>query len=407
MKTLRLTKDAFKALGKHKMRSLLMMLGIIIGIGTLTVIVSVGEGSKSAVIQRMRAMGADASLMVQPGSPTTRGGMPEGGTGIATLRMEDAQAIAEQVSNVKNVAPVMVKGGATAKYGDKSSTPMVFGVTPIWSEVRNFHTESGEFISDEDVGSYARVCLVGQRVVEELFEGANPIGQNIFVNDVILQVKGVLEKKGTSAGGGTNLDNRILVPITTFSKHLFNQEYLSQIVIQLKDISGSYQTADEITGLLRERHHINPGEPEDFRIRIPQEMIKTLTESSATMTLYLGIIAGISLLVGGIIIMNIMLVSVSERKREIGIRKAIGAKKKDIILQFLVESVVVTLTGGILGVAVGLLGAEIFSLITQTPAAISWKIFAAGFVFSALVGIFFGVQPARKAAALNPVEALQ
>lgn len=405
MKFLRISKVAIKILWVNKMRSFFMMLGIIIGIATLTIIVSLGEGSKQQVIERMKKMGADASLMVRPGSGSQRG-IPGGQAGITSLTLEDANAIEDYIGNVKHIAPTTVKGSVPVKYGNQSSTPTVFGVTPIWRIVRTFDVERGEFISDEDIATVAKVCLVGQQVVQDLFETEDPIGKFILINNVNFQVKGVLEKKGASTGGG-NLDNRILVPLSTSLRRLFNQAYLNQIVIQLSNVSGMYETAAEVKALLRERHHLAQDEPDDFSVRIPEEAVKTATAVSDTMTILLSLIAGISLIAGGVVLMNIMLISVTERKREIGIRKAVGARRRDILLQFLIESIAVTFTGGLIGFVVGYLGADVTTLIAQTPSAFSWKVFALAFGFSALVGIFFGVQPARKAAALDPIEALR
>lgn len=405
MKFFRVSKVAIKILWINKLRSFFMMLGIIIGIATLTVIVSIGEGSKQQVIERMKKMGADASLMVRPGSGSQRG-IPGGQSGIATLTIEDAKAIEDQIGNVMNIAPTTVKGSVPVKYGNQNSTPTVFGVTPIWRIVRTYDVERGEFISDEDITTVAKVCLLGQQVVQDLFGNEDPIGKFVLINNVNFQVKGVLEKKGASTGGG-NLDNRILVPLSTSLRRLFNQTYLNQIVIQLSDASAMYETAGEVKALLRERHSLATNEPDDFSVRIPDEALKTATEVSGTMTILLSLIAGVSLIAGGVVLMNIMLISVSERKREIGIRKAVGARRKDILMQFLIEAVAVTFTGGLLGVVVGYLGAEVTALIAQTPSAISWKVFALAFGFSALVGIFFGVQPARKAASLDPIEALR
>lgn len=405
MKTERIIKTALRGLGKNKTRTFFMMLGIVVGIATLTVIVSLGEGSRQEVAERMKKMGADASLMVRPGAGSQRG-MPGGQSGIATLTLEDAKAIEDQIGNVTNIAPVLVRGDVPVKYGNQNSTIAVFGVTPIWRVVRTYDVETGEFISDEDLTASAKVCLLGQQVVEDLFANEDPIGKFVLINNVNFQVKGVLETKGTSMAGG-NLDNRIIVPLSTSLRRLFNQTYLNQIVIQLSDASAMYQTAAEVKALLRERHSLATGEPDDFSVRIPEEALKTATEASGTMTILLSLIAGVSLIAGGVVLMNIMLISVGERKKEIGLRKAVGARRQDVLLQFLIEAVAVTLAGGLLGVAVGYLSAEVTALIAQTPFAFSWKVLALAFGFSALVGIFFGVQPARKAAALDPVEALR
>ncbi|MFZ5800403.1 MAG: ABC transporter permease [Candidatus Omnitrophota bacterium] len=405
MKTGRIVKAVFKGLGKNKLRTFLMMLGIVIGIAALTVIVSIGEGSKRQVMERMKKMGADASLMVRPGAGVVRG-IPESEAGITALTLEDAKAIQEEIKNIKNIALVMMKRDVQVKYGNKNTTTQVFGVTPIWRVVRTFGVEQGEFISDENLAVSARVCLLGQQVVQDLFGSEDPIGRSVLINNVSFQTKGILEKKGASTGG-ENLDNRILVPLSTFSKRLFNQTYLNQIVIQLSNVSDMYEIAEEVKALLRQRHRLAPNEPDDFSIRIPKEALKTATAVSGTMMILLSLIAGVSLLAGGVVVMNIMLISVTERKREIGIRKAVGARRRDILLQFLIEAVVVTVSGGFLGVVVGYLSVEITALIAQTPLAFSWKVLVLAFGFSALVGIFSGVQPARKAALLDPIEALR
>lgn len=381
------------------------MVGIVIGITALTMIVSIGEGSKRQILERMKKMGADTSLMVRPGVVTQRGISPYQ-SGVTTLNLDDARAIEEEIKNVKNVAPTMIRGSVPVKYGSKTSTVQVFGITPIWRVVRAFDVERGEFISDEDIASLARVCLLGQQVALDLFENLNPIGESVFINNVRFEVKGVLEKKGASAGGG-NIDNRILVPLTTFSRRLFQQDYLGQILIQLANVSAMYETAEDVKSLLRERHKLAQNAPDDFSIRIPKEMLKTATSVSRTMTILLSSITGISLFVGGVVLMNIMLISVTERKKEIGIRKAVGARRRDILLQFLTEAIVITIAGGASGIILGYLSAEVLALITKTSPALSWKVFVLGVTFSALVGIFFGVKPARKAAALNPIEALR
>lgn len=394
---------AFRMLKGNPLRSFLMMLGVMIGIAALTVIVSLGEGSKRQVMERMKSMGADASLMVRPGAGVQRGMSPYN---ITTITLEDAKAIEGEIGNAKNVAPVMVRGGASVKYSAQQSSPTVFGVTPIWRVVRTFDVERGEFIEEEDLSSAARVCLLGRQVVKDLFGDEEPLGQSVMINNVAFQVKGVLESKGASMGGG-NIDNRILIPLTTFSRRLFNQNHLGQILIQLSDVSAMYETAEQVRALLRERHQLAATAPDDFSIRIPEEALKSATEVSSTMTILLSLVAGVSLIAGGVVVMNIMLTSVTERKREIGLRKAVGARRRDILAQFLTEAIVVTVTGGLIGIAVGYGSAEAVAWFAETPAAVSWVVFALGFGFSALVGIVSGVHPARKAASLDPIEALR
>jgi len=404
MKTLRLTTTTFKGLGKHKLRSFLMMLGIIISIATLTMIVAAGVGARKKVVEKVKTHGIE-TIMIRPGAGQQRGA-PGPDRSVVSLTTADADAILEQVPHVKQVAPVQNKSGLESRYGNNSTTTMVFGVTPNWAEVRGWQMESGEFISEEDVTGLARVCIIGQTVLAELFGDVNPFGETIRIGNVSFTIKGVFKTKGASLGGG-NRDNRIIVPISTASRRLFNQTHLNQIMVHVDDLAEMENVADNVTSLLRERHQIIPSEPDDFRLRLPKDMIKRATEISGALTLLLGLISGISLLVGGIVIMNIMLISISERKIEIGLRKAVGARNKDILFQFILESLAVTFSGGLLGLLIGILGVNIMVMVTNIPAVVSWQAFALAFGFAFVVGVIFGVQPAHKAAQLDPVEALR
>ncbi len=404
MKFFRVSKVAVKILVANKVRSFLMMLGFIIGIATLTMIVAAGVGARKKVVEKVKTHGID-TIMIRPGAGQQRGA-PGPDRSVVSLTLADADAILEQVQHVKQVAPVQNKGGMEAKYGNRSTTTMVFGVSPNWAEVRGWQMESGEFISEEDVSNLARECIIGQTVLTDLFDSVNPLGETIRIGNVSFTIKGVFRTKGASLGGG-NRDNRIVVPISTASRRLFNQTHLNQIMVQVDDLAEMENVAENVTRLLRERHQIAPSEPDDFRLRLPKDMIKRATEISGTFTLLLGLISGISLLVGGIVIMNIMLISVSERKKEIGLRKAVGARSKDILLQFVLESLAVTFSGGLLGLLIGILGVNIMVMVTNTPSAVSWEAFALAFGFAFVVGILFSVQPARKAAHLDPIEALR
>ena len=308
---LRLTTTAFKELGKHKLRSFLMMLGIIISITSLTLIFAVGEGAKRMVIESMKAFGSDAMML------TAGGGQQMGpSTSTATLTEEDAKAIQEEIDGIKNLAPAIVAGGQTIVRDGKSTTVMVFGVTPTWEDAWQWYAVNSDFITDEELMSLARVCLLGQSVATELFGDENPSGATIRINNVNFQVKGVLEKRGTSPMG-TDMDNRIIIPLTTAARRLFNRTHLSYVRIQVDDPGEMLEVAEKVTALMRERHNITSGEPDDFRVRTPDFIASRIKKVSGTMTTFLGLISGLSLIVGGIVVMNIMLMSVSERKKEI------------------------------------------------------------------------------------------
>jgi putative ABC transport system permease protein len=316
------------------------------------------------------------------------------------------EAIRKEVPNVRTTSPGLLKGDVQVKYRQQSATTEVFGVTPEFREYRSWDVESGEFISDEDVRGLARVVLLGQTAARELFGDADPVGETVRIENVTFKVKGVMAKKGASPEGG-DLDDRVTIPITTFARRLYSVTYLSNIVVQLQDVTRMPETAAAITKLLRERHHIVPPKQDDFGVRTPEGMVKVFAGTSQSLTLFLGIISAIALLVGGLVIMNIMLVSVSERTREIGLRRALGARRRDILTQFLTEAVVVSISGGVIGLVLGVIGVWLLRVLGKTPVVVSWQAVGLSVVFSVAVGILFGVYPARRAAWLSPVEALR
>jgi len=401
-------KQAWSATSGHKLRTLLMMLGIIIGVATLTIVVSVGQGAKAEVQRRANKMWGANPIMVTAGGGAFRGEMSMSvDQGNNTLTYEDMRAIEQEVPNVRKVSPGLIKVEAPLKYRERSTNATVFGITPEFRDYRSWDVDSGEFITDEDVTSMARVCLLGQTVATELFGDADPVGQSIRIENVAFKVKGLLARKGASPMGG-DMDNRLMIPITTFARRVYNvTTYLSNIVIQLKDSSRMNETAKAVTALMRQRHHITPGMQYDVGVRTPSGIVSTLSKTSRTLTLFLGLVSAVSLLVGGLVVMNIMLISVSERTREIGLRRALGARRKDILFQFLVEALLVTVIGGVIGVASGAAGAQIVRLVSKMPTEVSWQAASLGVVFSAFVGLVFGLQPARRAARLSPVEALR
>jgi len=404
LKTLRIVKVAFKSLGKNKLRTFLMMIGIVIGIIALTLVVSAGLGAKKRVMDRVKIFGLD-SLMIRAGAGQEMG-RPSGGQQTVTLKIEDAEAIKQEIKQVIDVSPQVNRGQMEVKYLEKSTTTMVIGTTPSFASVWDWDAAKGDFITDEDVSGVARVCVIGPTVQRELFGESKPIGEKIRLGNIQFEIKGILEPKGTSPGGG-DMDNRVIVPLTTFMRRLANIDYITNIKVRLKTTKGMDNTVASIQPLLRERHKLAPGVPDDFTITTPTEVTVMAEKVAGTFNLFLILVAGISLIAGGVVVSNIMLISVNERRKEIGLRKAVGAQKKNIMLQFLLEAMAVTFTGGVIGIVLGVAGSIILEAATKMPTAISWESVALGVIFSSLVGLVAGLQPARRAASLQPIEAMR
>jgi putative ABC transport system permease protein len=405
MKIVSTVRVSIKGLTANKLRTFFMMLGVLIGITALTVIVSVGQGAKVQVMQKMENLSAFGAVMVIPGGGMTRG-LGSVDTVPATLTAEDAQAIQTEVPNVQDVALVQSKQGMSIKFGGQSTTTMVWGVTPNYPAIRPTPVARGEFFGAEEQSSQARVAVLGQDTAATLFGDADPLEQTIRIENVPFKVIGLQRRMGASPGGG-NLDDRILIPQATAARRLFNLTNMTQLVVQIKGRQQVPGAAQRVKQLLHERHHIAAGMPDDFSVRIAEQMLGILTGTSQTLTLFLSIVAALSLLVGGFIVMNIMLISVSERTKEIGLRRAVGARRRDILLQFILEAGGVTAAGGLIGVLLGVGGALFASRLMGWPAALSWPAIMGAVIFAGIVGLVFGVQPARKAAALHPVEALR
>jgi len=404
MKTRRIIINALKNLAKFKVRSFLMMIGIVIGILALTMVVSIGLGAKNQVMERVKKFGLE-SLMIHARAGAATSQQTSSSQQITTLTLDDAAYLKREIRAIDEVAPFNRKG-STITWFEKSTTAPMFGVTPAWAYVWNWDAAEGEFITEEDMNSLNRVCLLGPTVKRELFGDKDPIGEIIQVGNVQFEVKGVLVSKGISPSGG-DMDNRIKVPLTTFLRRVANVDYLAGIKILLKSSSDVNKTAEEIRSILRERHNIVKGLPDDFIVTTPDEVTKTAEKISGTFNVFLALLAGISLITGGIVVANIMFISVNERKKEIGLRKALGANRGDILNQFLLEAAAVTLLGGIIGVLLGVLGAKILNIVMETPVSVSWASILTGVIFSTIIGIIAGIQPARRAAGLQPVDALR
>lgn len=397
---------SFRALRVNKMRSALTMLGIIIGVGAVITMLAVGTGASRRISEQISSIGSNL-IMILPGS-TTSGGVRMGAGTQPTLSLGDAETIQRECPAVQSVAPVL-NGVAQIVYGTQNWSTGVVGTTPSMLDVRDWGLTSGRSFTSDDVRSASKVCLLGQTVVDSLFGSLNPIGQVIRIKKVPFTVIGVLEVKGQSPNG-QDQDDTIYVPVTTAQKKLFGTSFpgmVRTIMVKAKSTDDLAAAERQINELLRQRHHIGPRQDDDFTVRNLTQMMQAAEQSTKVMTLLLGAIASVSLLVGGIGIMNIMLVSVTERTREIGIRMAVGAKTWDIRLQFIIEALTLSLIGGIAGIILGVSGSEILSALAGWPTIVSALSVVLAFTFSGIVGIFFGFYPAYKASLLDPIDALR
>jgi putative ABC transport system permease protein len=402
---------ALRALGRNKMRTGLTMLGMIIGVGAVITMVALGAGATERVTASISSLGTNL-LTITPGSPRLRFGPGMGGgTGpVTTLTEADAKAIADHFpQTVAAVAPI-VRGGVTTKIGDKSYETSVTGTTPDYRVITETPVSRGRFISQADVDGRLKVAVLGTTVIEQLLGSpdANPIGMYVQINRVPFRVVGVLKTKG-AGGFGQDQDDIVIVPVSTALRRVFNRDYLSAINVEAVTKETMDLAIEQMSRLLRQRHHLLPPFPDndDFSVRSQTGLLETLQTATGTMTSLLAGIAVVSLIVGGIGIMNIMLVSVSERTREIGLRKAVGATSRDILLQFLIESCVIAVVGGMIGVALGAGGARLLGRLFQTTSIVTMQSVLEAVIVAAAVGIFFGIYPAQKASRLNPIEALR
>ncbi len=399
---------AFRALRVNKMRSALTMLGIIIGVAAVIAMVAVGSGATARIQEQIQSIGSNM-IMVIPGS-ITNSGIRLGAGNAVTLTQDDAKAIAAECPAVAAVAPVS-RGGAQVVYGNNNWATSIQGTTPDYLVIRDNQIAEGQSFTQQDVESDAKVAVLGKTVVDNLFAGSDPIGQVIRIKNVPFTVVGALVPKGQSPMG-QDQDDVILLPISTAKKKVLgvnqaNAASVGSIMVQARDGSLMSQAEEQTRALLRQRHRLQPNQEDDFTVRNLEEVFSAQESSARVMSILLASIASVSLIVGGIGIMNIMLVSVTERTKEIGLRQAVGAKTKDILTQFLVEAVTLSLLGGIIGIVLGSAASVLISHFAQWNTLVSPTAILMAFAFSAFVGIFFGYYPARKAAFLDPIEALR
>jgi len=393
----------FQALSRNRMRSGLTVLGIVIGVAAVIATLAIGQGARAAVQAQIRALGAN-TLTVLPGTITASGARSGMGS-TTTLTPDDALAIKAECPAIEAVAPG-VRTVAQVVFGNMNWSTQVQGTTPDFTFVRQWPVQSGVFITDSDVRGAAKVCVLGQNVAQQLFADADPVGQIVRIKDIPFRVVGVLNMKGGQGFGG-NQDDIVVVPITTAQRKLLAITHVHSISVSAVSEKAVPEASNQITDLLRQRHRIRPDADADFFIFTQQEIANSAEATSKVMTMLLASIAAVSLLVGGIGIMNIMLVSVTERTREIGIRRAIGARRHDILMQFLVESAFLALAGGALGVALGIGAATLITQIARWPTLIQPAAVALAFGFASAIGVFFGFYPAHRASRLDPVEALR
>lgn len=398
-----LLKMAWRSLAANKLRTFLTMLGVIIGVTSVIALVSVGMGVKKNVIDNISRLGSNM-LIVMPGS-ANRGGMRGAAGSVITLTYDDAEAIKNKIKNVDYVSPT-VQNNYQVVYGHENWNTTVTGVIPEYVAIQSLEIKSGLFFSEHDVDVRNRVAVIGSTVATNLFESVNPVGKKIRIGNAPYTIIGVLNSKGQSSGG-QDQDDVVLIPLTTAQERLIGITYVRSINVQVSDADKMDEVQSNIEKLLRQRHRIRAGAEDDFNVRNLTTLMETMTSTTTMITLLLGAIAGISLIVGGVGIMNITLASVTERTREIGIRKAIGATYSNIMLQFLIESTMISVIGGVIGIIIGIGAAQAISKFGNFTTVISGVSIAASFGFALFVGIFFGMLPARKAARLDPIEALR
>ena len=392
---------AWASLIANKLRSLLTMLGIIIGVAAVIALVSIGNGVKQDIEDSISSLGSNL-LVVLPGAPRTPGARSSQGS-MKSLKISDYEAIAK-LEGVKAASP-MTNGSYVVIYQNKNWTTSVAGVNSNFQDVNNWTMTSGRFFSDKNVQNRERVAVVGQTVVKNLFADEDPVGKEIRVKNIPFRVIGVLKSKGNGTMGNDQ-DDTVLIPYTTSMERVEGIDYLRRVYVVAKDDGGIDRLQADIENLLRVRHNIKDTNLDDFNIQNMKSIMETVAQTTGTFTLFLGAVAAISLVVGGIGIMNIMLVSVTERTREIGVRKALGATYSIIVTQFLIEAVVISLMGGFIGIAFGIGASKVIGMVSGMSTVVSVPTIIMSFAFSMAIGLIFGIYPARKAAKLNPIDAL-
>ena len=398
-----LLKIALKALNNNKLRCFLTMLGIIIGVASVITMLAIGQGSKNSIKEQISEMGSNM-IMIHPGN-MQRGGVRQSADDMQTLKIADYEALQSR-PGITAISPSVNSSGQFVN-GNNNYPSTVYGITPDYLDIRKLKVKEGAMFTEHDIKSAAKVCVLGKTVADNLFpNGEDPVGRVIRFGKIPLTVIGLLESKGTNSMG-MDQDDVVLAPYTTVMKRMLAIDYLQGLFASAADESKTDETIDEITEILRSQHKIKDGDEDDFEIRSQQELSEMMNSTSDMMTVLLACIAGISLLVGGIGIMNIMFVSVTERTREIGLRMSIGARGVDILSQFLIEAIIISVTGGVIGIIIGLLASWMVTVIAHWPVYIQLYSVGLSFAVCTITGVFFGWYPAKKAAGLDPIEAIR
>jgi putative ABC transport system permease protein len=397
---------ARRSMARNPLRTFFMMLGVIVGIASLIAMSTVGESTRQETMRQFKNMvGTYDVINIEPGASSTRG-MPSLTTVEPSLKFVDAVAIREQVNGITAVAEVQNAFDLDVKFRDQSTAVALYGISANWLEMHSYFIDAGSILSEEDIASLARVAVIGPDVQEALFPNEDPLGKQIRIGNVPFQVKGVLVTRGAGPGG-SSLDSIVFIPVTTASKRLFNRDYLTTITVQLDDPLNPEPVAKEITAVLRERHGIVPPGDDDFTLNSPLAAAEQVADVDSTLTRVLTGVSIIATIIGGTVIMSLMLIAVSERRREIGIRRAVGATRNDIMLQFLLEAASVSLLGGLIGATLGLGGGLVATFQQDMPPVLLWSAIGWAVVLSIAIGLIFGLQPAWKASNTDPIEALR
>ena len=397
---------ALRSMSRNRLRTFFMMAGVMIGICSLTILDSVGENTKRETMKRFKNMiGTFDTVIIRPGAGKTRG-MVSLTNVPPTLKFEDAAAIAAELPEIKQVALLQNAFDIDVKYKDKNVSPAIFGVSANWLDLRGDEVSQGNFISEEDMQSLARVAILGSDVLPALFPEGDAIGKTVRIGDVPFQVKGVLALRGAGPGGGS-LDNLILIPVTTASKRLFNRDFLTMVIAQVRDPEKSDAAVAKITALLRQRHHIAASGLDDFTLTSPQAVMAQVTQMGSTLSTILKGIATIAMVIGGAVIMSLMLISVSERRKEIGLRRSVGASRQDILVQFILEASLVSSIGGLIGIVLGVGGTNLVARLQHLPPILALQALEWTAGLSVGLGLVFGIYPAWRATQVDPVKALR